>query len=156
MNVDLPCEGMPVTTVICPGSTLNTPAAFSHPMSAPGCSGEACRVDKAENSRMTAAAEEEKAAQELAAAEGKRKALLEVMAADDEKLRRLDTPAKSIRSMPDQNIIGILASFWPQNFQAFVHPDAPGKFFFELLSRRIVIHGKHDELEAVKQRLRSV
>ena len=56
---------------------------------------------KAENSRMTAATEEEKAAQELAAAEGKRKALLEVMAADDEKLRRLDEEAMAVHNELD-------------------------------------------------------
>lgn len=56
---------------------------------------------KAENSRMTAASEEEKAAQELAAAEGKRKAMLEVMAADDEKLRRLDEEAMAVHNELD-------------------------------------------------------
>ena len=56
---------------------------------------------KAENGRMTAEAEEQKAARELAAAEGKRKALLEAMAADDEKLRHLDEQAMAVHNELD-------------------------------------------------------
>ena len=56
---------------------------------------------KAENGRMTAEAEEQKAARELAAAEGKRKALLDAMAADDEKLRHLDEQAMAVHNELD-------------------------------------------------------
>ncbi|MDD7070244.1 MAG: chromosome segregation protein SMC, partial [Megasphaera elsdenii] len=56
---------------------------------------------KAENGRMTAEAEEQKAARELAAAEGKRKALLDAMAADDEKLRHLDEQAMVVHNELD-------------------------------------------------------
>ena len=50
---------------------------------------------------MTAEAEEQKAARELAAAEGKRKALLDAMAADDEKLRHLDEQAMAVHNELD-------------------------------------------------------
>ena len=56
---------------------------------------------KAENGRMTAEAEDQKAARDLAAAEGKRKALLEAMAADDEKLRHLDEQAMAVHNELD-------------------------------------------------------
>jgi chromosome segregation protein len=59
---------------------------------------------KAENGRMTAEAEEKEAARELADAEGKRKALLDVMAADDEKLRRLDEQAMAVHNELDSLI----------------------------------------------------
>ena len=59
---------------------------------------------KAENSRMTAASEEEKAAGELAEAEGKRKGLLEAMAAEEAKLRQLDEEAMAVHNELDSLI----------------------------------------------------